>query len=57
MIDSSGGRKAEPLSDQRPRSNWSVLILVITGAIAIIAGISEHSSKDRLEAASMQPDR
>jgi hypothetical protein len=33
--------------EKPPRNRWSVLILVIVGAMAIIATISEQTSKAR----------
>jgi hypothetical protein len=39
---------------QNPRKNrWSVLIATILGAMAIIATISEQTSKDRLQGSAL----
>jgi hypothetical protein len=35
------------LTEKPPKNRWSVLILMIVGAMAIIATISEQSSKAR----------
>ena len=41
------------LPEKPPKNRWSVLILMIVGAMAIIATISEQTSKDRLQASAL----
>jgi hypothetical protein len=39
--------------EKTPKNRWSVLLLMIVGAMAIIATISEQSSKGRLQASAL----
>jgi len=41
------------LPEKPPKNRWSVLILMIVGAIAIIASISEQASKARLQGSAL----